>query len=164
MKKTLLLGLLAAAIMALSFTGCKNNPDPGTAPAITDACFVTEADDINILNISDIVGKRQTTLHIKSIAYTFYCFATDNEQDIKNVLLSFSTNPTLENSIYWTLKTPNSKKNVWGVLDADFTGDDKESDRSGMVCNNATLYVKAIDSMCNESNIFTLQNITIIND
>ena len=164
MKKTLFVGLLAAAIMALSFTGCKNNPDLGTAPAITDACFVTEADDNNINYIEDLAGKRQTTLHLKSTAYKFYCLATDNEQDIKNVLLSFSTNPTLENSIYWTLNTPNSKKNVWGVLGADFTGDDKESDRLNMVCNNATLYVKAIDSMGNESNIFQLQNITIIND
>ena len=121
MKKTLLVGLLAAAIMALSFTGCKNNPDLGTAPAITDACYVTKADDSNIQHISDIVGKRQTTLHLKSIAYTFYCFATDNEQDIKKVLLSFSTNPTLENSIYWTINTPNRDKKVWGVLGADFT-------------------------------------------
>ncbi len=163
MKKTLFVGLLAAAIMAISFTGCKNGPDLGTAPAITDACFVTKADDSNIQHISDIVGKRQTTLHLKSIAYTFYCFATDNEQDIKNVLLSFSTNSTLENSIYWILNTPNSDKKIWGVLGADFTKNTDEY-RLGMTCSNTTLYIKVIDSMGNESNTFPLQNITIIND
>ena len=163
MKKTLFVGLLAAAIMAISFTGCKNGPDLGTAPAITDACFVTKADDSNIQHISDIVGKRQTTLHLKSIAYTFYCFATDNEQDIKNVLLSFSTNSTLENSIYWILNTPNSDKKIWGVLGADFTKNTDEY-RLGMTCSNTTLYIKVIDSMGNESTIFPLQNITIIND
>ena len=163
MKKTLFVGLLAAAIMAISFTGCKNNPDLGTAPTITDACFVTEADDNNIHYIEDLAGKRQTTLHLKSTAYKFYCLATDNEQDIKNVLLSFSTNPTLENSIYWTLNTPNSKKQVWGVLGADFTKNTDEY-RLGMECSNTTLYIKVIDSMGNESTIFPLQNITIIND
>ena len=163
MKKTLFVGLLAAAIMALSFTGCKNNPDLGTAPTITDACFVTEADDDNINYIADLAGKRQTTLHLKSTAYKFYCLATDNEQDIKNVLLSFSTNPTLENSIYWTLNTPNRDKKLWGVLGADFTENTDEY-RLGMTCSNTTLYIKVIDSMGNESNTFPLQNITIIND
>ena len=59
MKKTLFVGLLAAAIMAISFTGCNNNADLGTAPVLTEY-FITDNDTTFDANTFGTVSRLHT--------------------------------------------------------------------------------------------------------
>ena len=52
MKKSLFVGLLAAAIMAISFTSCGANK--GSAPVLSAYFFTTQGVDVNSTNINTL--------------------------------------------------------------------------------------------------------------
>ena len=158
MKKSLFVGLLAAAIMAISFTGCKNNVDPGTAPTITGAFMMTseDYDDESIYLWNDALTHAQTDLSLSG-DYRLAIKMEDPDKDIVEVVISKEI--TFDNWWHWTDLKYTSEA-FWTGLRINFstmTASDKESFKM----TNGTFYVKVIDSKGNVSNIKSVSGITV---
>ncbi len=156
MKKSLFVGLLAAAIMAISFTGCKNNVDPGTAPTITGAFMMTSEDYESIYLWDNALTHAQTDLSLSG-DYRLAIKMEDPDKDIVEVVISKQI--TFDNWWHWAnLKYTSGA--FWTGLSINFsemTSDEKEAFKM----ENGTFYVKLIDSKGNESNIKSVSGITV---
>ena len=156
MKKTLFVGLLAAAIMAISFTGCNNNADLGTAPTIKGAIFMTRSNYNNTYYWDDAVPLAETNLSLSS-DYSLAIKMEDPDIDIVEVVISKEI--TFNKWWHWT-NLKYTKEAFWSGLSINFsemTSDEKEAFKM----ENGTFYVKLIDSKGNESNIVFVSGITI---
>lgn len=158
MKKTLFVGLLAAAIMAISFTGCNNNVDPGTAPTIKGAFIMTSTDyaDTTIQYWNDALTHAKTDLSLSGD----YCLAIsmeDPDKDIVEVVISKEI--TFDNWWHWeNLKYNN--ESFWTGLRINFSTM-SASDKESFKMTNGSFYVKVIDSKGNVSNIKSVSGITV---
>jgi hypothetical protein len=158
MKKTLFVGLLAAAIMAISFTGCKNNPDLGTAPTITGAFMMTseDYDDKSIYLWDDALTHAQTDLSLSG-DYRLAIKMEDPDKDIVEVVISKQI--TFDNWWHWTDLKYTSEA-FWTGLRINFSTM-TASDKNDFKMNNGTFYVKIIDAKGNKSNIYPVSGITV---
>ena len=156
MKKTLLLGLLAAAIMTLSFTGCKNNPDLGTAPKIKGVIILTPSNYTNTFYWDDAVPLAETNLSLSS-DYRLAILMEDPDIDIVEVVISKEI--TFNNWWHWT-NLEYTKEAFWSGLSINFSEMNSEN-KEAFKMENGTFYVKLIDSKGNESNIGSVSGITI---
>ena len=156
MKKTLFVGLLAAAIMAISFTGCNNNVDPGTAPTIHGVIILTQSDYENTNSWNNALPLAQTNLSLSG-DYRLSIKMEDPDKDIVEV--AFSKEITFDNWWHWTdLKYTDEA--FWTGLRINFSTM-TASDKNDFKMNNGTFYVKVIDAKGNKSNIYPVSGITV---
>ena len=156
MKKTLFVGLLAAAIMAISFTGCNNNVDPGTAPTIHGVIILTQSDYENTNYWNDALPLAQTNLSLSG-NYRLSIKMEDPDKDIVEVAIC--KNSSFDDYWHWTGLSWDDVA-FWGGVSLNFstmTTAQKESFKM----DNGTFYVKIIDSKGNESNIKSVSGITV---
>lgn len=102
MKKTLFVGLLAAAIMAISFTGCKNGPDLGTAPQLTDFFITNNNATVNSTTVSSLTRITSVTVYPNGTdednatqKYKEVLCYNDPDKDIVKVEFSFNNFNTI---------------------------------------------------------------------
>ena len=154
--KKLLLGLLAAAVVTLILAGCKNNTDNGTAPIIHDAFFASNTDNTSYSNT-----KTQYKLTNLSLSNTTDLIVFDVEDpDLDITEITISTKSDFSTYYHWTgLKFNNEVARFWSALTCGWNIE--ASKKSNYVQSNSPVYVKAIDSNGNESEVFTIPGITI---
>ena len=154
--KKLLLGLLAAAVVTLTLAGCKNNSDNGTAPIIHDAFFASDTDDNSFSNTK--AQYKLTTLSLNNKTDLIVFDVEDPDLDITEI--SISTKSDFSTYYHWTdLKFNNEVARFWSALTCGWNID--ASKKPNWVLSNSPIYVKAIDSNGNESDVFTIPGITL---
>ena len=154
MKKTLFIGLLAAAIMALSFTGCKNNADLGTAPKLTDF-FITTNSESSVSSTELNTLQRITTVTTypdntpkdnATVKYREVLVYNDPDIDIVRIEFSFDNFQTI-------------------ITDDEFTQDyeyeiltykNQYYYDSNIPRNPTTYSVRLVDSKGNVSNVLSI--------
>lgn len=152
--KKLLLGLLAAAVVTLTLAGCKNNSDNGTAPIIHDAFFASDTDDTSFSNTK--TQYKLTTLSLSNTTDLIVFDVEDPDFDITEIAIS--TKSDFSTYYHWTgLQWNNEVARFWSALTCGWN----TSQKSNYVQSNSPVYVKAIDSNGNESEVFTIPGITI---
>ncbi len=161
MKKTFLLGLLAAAIMTLTLTSCSPNVDTGTAPTITGALFV-KASDVDEYTSWDTVVNREAKELSTTQNYTLCVRWNDPDLDVSEVAIS------LDNKFvtywYWGPLTFNSpKQDMWTTLVFDLTEPNLNRNPRSIFANitNRTLYVRVTDSKGNISTLYQIDGVTV---
>lgn len=150
MKKTLFVGLLAAAIMAISFTGCKNNAN-GTAPVLTEY-FITNNDAVISADNLDSLTRLHTLKFYRpstptSSRTTKYKEVVDFYDPDKDVVsVEFSLNSSF-NTI-WSESSLSQKYEyqLSSWQDISFTAENS---------NDLTMYIRLKDANGNYSNIKT---------
>ena len=149
MKKTLFVGLLVAAIMALSFTGCKNNAN-GTAPVLTEY-FITYNDAEITANTLDSL----TRLHTLKF-YDSNTSAADITTKYQEVLDFYDPDLDVDSVEFSLTSTFNV---LWGdpypisQIYADQISSWKNTSFTSQNNNDLTIYIRLKDRNGNYSNV-----------
>ena len=161
MKKTFLLGLLAAAIMTLTLTSCSPNVDTGTEPTILGALFVQASDISDNITWNTAINKEVKELSTTQ-NYTLCVRWNDPDLDVADVAICLDTkfNP------YWHwdgFNFENPKTDMWVILGFNLTEKNLNYNPKSMFANitNRTLYVRVTDSKGNISAVYPITGVTI---
>ncbi len=155
MKKLLQVSAVLIAAVLL-FAGCKNNVDNGTAPVIHDAFFASDTDNESLTNTKAQYMITELKLNRTTDELVFQ--VEDPDCDICEI--SISTKRDFSTYYHWTgLKWNNEVAKFWASLTCGWNIE--ASNKPNYVQTNSPVYVKAIDSKGNESDVFTIPGITI---
>ena len=159
MKKTFLLGLLAAAIMTLTLTSC--NPDPGTPPTLIGAMF-TKKSDIT----QSTTWNTATTKEVKELSTSqdYYLCVRWDDPDLDVVDVAICLDDKFNPYWHWGPLTFNSpKQDMWTTLGFALTEPDLDRNPKSMFANitNKTLYVRVTDSKGNNSALYPITGVTV---
>ncbi len=166
--KKLILGLLSAAIIILSFSACKQASSPAPVvpvvvnhkPDVLGAVFVKSSEFSDSLNWSQAEAKKQTTLE-KSKNYKFCVAWKDALADTNK--LQVCKDSSFDSSWQWTftLRNPSAQiSGTWVAYDLPFTTNSEARDYFTNQ-SNRNLYVRMIDTAGNISSTYTISGITI---
>ena len=166
--KKLILGLLSAAIIILSFTACQQSSTPAPVapvvtshvPSITGAVFFEESDyNSNGITWGTAQEKKKTTLSA-SKNYRLGVYFSDALSDVNDIAIS--TNSSFSGTYWHYTFTPsayNASSGVWFALVFAL----KDSSNLRAIFTNRTdanLYLKITDSAGN-TGTYTISGITI---
>ena len=166
--KKLILGLLSAAIIILSFTACQQSSTPAPvapvltshAPSITGAVFFEESDyNSNGITWGTALEKKKTTLSA-SKNYRLGVFFNDALSDINDIAISPNSNFS---GTFWHYQlTPGAYNESSGMWIA-YVFDLKDNSALRAIFTNrsdANLYLKITDAAGNIGR-YTISGITI---
>ncbi|MCR4947729.1 MAG: hypothetical protein K6A15_01085 [Treponema sp.] len=165
--KKLILGLLSAAIIILSFTACQQSSTPTVtpvvvphSPTITGAVFFEESDyDSNGITWGTAQQKKKTTLSA-SKNYRLGVYFNDALSDVNDIAIS--TNSSFTGTYWHYTFTPgafNASNGVWFALVFALKNNSELRD---IFTNraDANLYLKITDAAGN-TGTYTISGITI---
>lgn len=156
MKKTFLLGLLAAAIMTLTLTSCNPNVDTGTAPTITGALFVTPSDLIDNPVWSTVIERETKNL---SLNQNYRLCVKWNDPDLDVVEVGICQDDKFNSYWHWDqLKFDDPQKDMWAIFKFNLS---EINGKENYIQNNKPVYVRVTDSKGNYSLIYTINGITV---
>ena len=166
--KKLILGLLSAAIIILSFSACKQASSPAPVapvivnhtPEVLGAMFIKASDDSDTITWSQAEAKKQTTLE-KSKDYKLCVRWKDAMADANRIQLCKNTGFDPAWQWIFTLRNPSVQvSGTWVTYNLHFT---QQSEAKAFFTNqsNRPLYVRVLDSAGNISSTYTISGITI---
>ena len=170
--KKLILGLLSAAIIILSFTACQQSSTPATtpvvpvvtnaAPVIDKAIFLNADDVTSSLTWGQAQEKAVTTLE-KSKDYKIAVYWTD--ADANSNQLQLCKNSSFDRYWRWTFTLNNPAAQATGNWVTWNLNLSSNSEARSYFTNqsNKPLYVKMLDASNNESATYIISGITITN-
>ncbi len=161
MRKTLFAGLLTAAILTLTLSGCKNpaatgGEDKGSTPIVKEAFFL--ASDVSEgTTLGSARASALTEINKNTNCYLAFV-VKDIDKDITNVQISPYSD--FDDWVGWVWKTPVNKEEFFTTGEVAFEHLDT-STISYMTGTNKTIYVRAIDSKGNISTLYSITGLSI---
>lgn len=162
MKKTLLIGLLSSAILALSLTGCKNNADPdnGTSPKILGAFFASSTGNSNASYDYVEENYKITELNLNRFSDWLVFAIEDPDHDFTEIQISPQSN--FDINYHWDkMDYSTAEEQFWTSVRCGWNIEEEK--KINYIQFNQPIYVRAIDKKGNISKTFTIENITITN-
>ena len=158
MKKLLQVSAVLIAAVLL-FAGCKSNVEDKGEPPVVEDVFLTGAVNFTDLTWTQAEAYKTTTITLANTPNLVIAL-TDIDHDISQVQIS--TDSAFESWIYWEWKPENYvQKDSWWTVCTISTTNLKAETIANLKGTNKTVYVRAMDSKENYSEVKSLTGITI---